>query len=250
MLFNFDMDKPLTLTRVTKSYSAISVLDGVDLTLKSGEFIGLVGVNGAGKTTLIKGVLDLNRIDSGEIQLFGMSHLLPQSRFNLAYLPERFSPPPYLNGNDYLRYISRLYGVNLSSDQINDVLQALELEPTALSRNVRTFSKGMVQKLGLSACILSGKQLLVLDEPMSGLDPQARTCLKNCFQQLKQAGRSIFMSTHMLADVASVCDRMMVLHKGRLCYTGTPDAFIEQYGEQDLDRAFVACISQDDVVTY
>jgi len=240
------MNKPLTLTNVTKSYSAISVLDGVDLTLEPGEFIGLVGVNGAGKTTLIKGILDLNRIDSGEIHLFGLSHVLPQSRMNIAYLPERFSPPPYLNGNDYLRYMSRLHEVAWDSQQINEVLQALELDPAGLCRNVRTFSKGMIQKLGLSACILSGKQLLILDEPMSGLDPQARTCLKNCFHQLKQAGRSVFMSTHMLADVASVCDRMMVLHQGRLCYVGTPEGFIEQYGEKDLDRAFVACISQDE----
>lgn len=237
------MNKPLALTNVTKSYSAISVLDGLDLTLEPGEFIGLVGVNGAGKTTLIKGLLDLNCIDSGEIRLFGLSHLLPQSRFNITYLPERFSPPPYLNGHDYLRYMSRLHEVPLDSQQINEVLQDLELESAALRRNVRTFSKGMVQKLGLSACILSAKPLLILDEPMSGLDPQARTCLKNCFQQLKQAGRSIFMSTHMLADVATVCDRMVVLHKGRLSYVGTPEAFIEQYGEQDLDRAFVACIS-------
>ena len=107
---------------------------------------------------------------------------------------------------------------------------------------VRTFSKGMTHKLGLAACLLSGRELLVLDEPTSGLDHKARALLKNRLQAAHAAGRTVFFTSHALADVDVLCDRMAVLHQGRIRYVGSPAGLRERHGEPTLERAFLACL--------
>ncbi len=158
----------LRLQAVTKRYGLQPALDRVDLAVERGEFFGLVGLNGAGKTTLIKGLLDFCDLDGGIAEIFGISHLRTESRRGLAFLPERFTPPYFLTGRDFLRYMLRLHGVPFSPPRVAQVLAELDLEPAALQKPVRDFSKGMSQKLGLAACLLSDRDLLVLDEPMSG----------------------------------------------------------------------------------
>ncbi|MCP4048916.1 MAG: ABC transporter ATP-binding protein, partial [Gammaproteobacteria bacterium] len=166
------MSEPvLQFERVSKSFGTQSVLDGLRLVIDPGEFFALVGVNGAGKTTLIKSLLDFTAIESGAITVFGTSHTLTKARERLVFLPERFIPPYFLKGRDFLTYMSRLHGVVFGPGEVEKVLMALDLEFTALDKPVREFSKGMAQKLGLAACLLSGKELMILDEPMSGLDP-------------------------------------------------------------------------------
>ena len=107
---------------------------------------------------------------------------------------------------------------------------------------VRAYSKGMTQKLGLAACFLSRKDLYILDEPTSGLDPRARALLKSQLRELKRQGRSVFFTSHALADVAEICDRMAVLHSGSVCFAGTPRALCEEYAGADLEQAFLRCI--------
>jgi len=122
------------------------------------------------------------------------------------------------------------------------MLRAFDLDLAALSLPVRAYSKGMTQKLGLSACLLSRKDLYILDEPTSGLDPKARALFKSQLREMKQQARTVFFTSHALADVAEVCDRMAVMHAGTLRFAGTPAALCEQYAGADLDQAFLHCI--------
>jgi ABC-2 type transport system ATP-binding protein len=227
---------------VVKRYGAQSVLDDVSLSVGAGEFVGLVGVNGAGKTTLIKSLLDFGTVDSGSISIFGVAHTRPESRARLAYLPERFLPPHYLNGREFLRYMANLHGVDYNEARVERMFQTLDLDKTALVKPVRQFSKGMAQKLGLAACFLSDKELLVLDEPMSGLDPKARALLKAHLLELKAQGRTLFFSTHMLGDVEQLCDRIAILHRGKLRFSGSPSECCVKFSAATLEQAYMACI--------
>ena len=227
---------------VSKAYGRRLVLDSLELTVAAGEFFALVGLNGVGKTTLIKTLLDLCDIDEGSISIFNVAHRRPEARRRLAFLPEHFTPPYFLTGRDFLRYCAGLYGKAYSEFRVGALMSALDLEGAALQRPVREFSKGMAQKIGLVACLLSGKELLVLDEPMSGLDPKARAMASAHFLGLKKAGSTLFFSTHLLGDVEALCDRMGVLHEGRLCFVGTPQECCRQYKASNLEAAFLKSI--------
>lgn len=226
-----------------KSYAGAQVLRGLDLAVPAGRTFGLVGMNGAGKTTLIKCLLDFCDVDAGEVRIFGIPGRETQARARLAFLPERFVPPYYLTGEDFLRYMAKLYGREYAAVQAAQALADLDLESAALRKPVRAFSKGMTQKLGLAACLLSQRELLVLDEPTSGLDPKARALLKRRLQDARAQGRTIFFTSHALADVEELCDEMAVLHGGELRFGGTPAALREKFGAGTLEQAYLACIA-------
>jgi ABC-2 type transport system ATP-binding protein len=211
--------------------------------VERGEFFGLVGVNGAGKTTCIKGLLDFTNIDAGSVEIFGVPHTETRAREPLAFLPERFLPPYYLSGRDFLDYMARLHGRIASDEERRDMCGRLDLDTDALAKSVRDYSKGMAQKLGLAACFLSGKELFVLDEPMSGLDPKARILVKRHLQSYRSEGRSIFVSTHMLSDVEALCDRMGILHAGKLRFVGSPEECRRTFSSETLEEAYLNCIS-------
>ena len=230
-------------TGVCKRFDDQLALDGLDLRVATGEFFGLVGGNGAGKTTLIKCILDFCHMESGTIHIFGLEHHVVQARAALAYLPERFSPPHFLTGREFLRYMAKFYDNTWDNAAAEALSRGLDMQPTALDKPVHALSKGMAQKLGLAASLLSDKALLLLDEPMSGLDPQARILLKRRLIHLKQShGTTVFFNTHLLADVAEICDRMGILHHGRLRFVGTPAACLAQYGGTTLEEAYLHCI--------
>lgn len=232
----------LSFDKVVKSYKKDVVLDGIDLSVNKGEFVALVGVNGAGKTTLMKSLLDFCEFDSGTIKIFGVDHHDPDARSRLSFLPELFLPPYYLTGRDFINYMSRLHGVELDDEKISAMFNMLDLGMDVMVKTVNEFSKGMAQKLGLAACFLSGKDLYVLDEPMSGLDPKARAQLKKYFLHMKSHGLTLFFSTHMLADVETLCDRIAILHHGRLRFLGSPAQCCEQFGADNLEQAYLKCI--------
>jgi ABC-2 type transport system ATP-binding protein len=235
----------LRFAQVVKTYAGVAVLSDISLEVRRGEFFGLVGVNGAGKTTLIKCLLDFCDTDAGAIDIFGMSHRETASRARLAYLPERFNPPFFLTGRDFVRHMLALYRAPYDEGRVAKLFGALDLELTALERPARTYSKGMTQKLGLAACLLSQKDLYVLDEPAGGLDPKARAMLKSELKALRAAGRTVFFTSHALNDVAELCDRVAVLHEGRLRFAGTPPDLISRHGSGDLEQAFLACIAAE-----
>lgn len=233
----------IRISSVAKRYARLQVLDGMDLDIRRGEFFGLVGVNGAGKTTCIKCLLDFTSIDSGGFEIFGTHHRETRARERLAFLPERFLPPYYLSGRDFLDYMGRLHGCIAGEEARREMCAKLDLDPEALAKPVREYSKGMAQKLGLVACFLSGKDLFVLDEPMSGLDPKARLLVKRHLQACRSEGRTIFFSTHMLSDVDELCDRMGILHAGKLRFVGSPLECRNTYSSGTLEEAYLNCIS-------
>src|SRR5208282_5734041 len=232
----------LRFSKVSKKYNQTPVLREVTLEVAAGEFFGLVGVNGAGKTTLLKCLLDLCTPDNGAIEIFGISHRLSVARSRMAFLPERFVPPYYLTGEDFIRYVLALQSAPYDPVMIERLLQSLDLDRAALRMPVRAYSKGMTQKLGLAASFLAQKELYVLDEPTSGLDPKARALLKTQLHDLKQQARTLFLTSHALADIAEICDRMAVLHAGRVRFVGTPAELCGRYTSIDLEQAFLRCI--------
>lgn len=236
-------DAALHFEKVAKSFGDVAALSDFTLEVERGEFFGLVGVNGAGKTTLIKCLLDFCETDGGAIEIFGVAHRITAARARVAFLPERFNPPHYLTGRDFLQYMLKLYRRPYDDVQVAHMFGALDLELSALDHAARTYSKGMTQKLGLAACLLSGKDLYVLDEPTGGLDPKARALLKSALRELRRAGRTVFFTSHALADVAEMCDRLAVLHAGRLRFAGTPRDLVGRFGAADLEEAFLACIA-------
>jgi len=234
----------LNCQQIVKHFASKVVLDKVDLEVREGEFFGLVGMNGSGKSTLIKGILDLSSIDSGSIYIHNLSHRKVMSRKKVAYLPDRFSPPAHLRGQDFIQYMLRLHGSDCDQQQIDKVLDGLELDKTVMQESVNKLSKGMTQKLGLASCLLSAKTLLILDEPMSGLDPRARVLFKKQLKLLKQQGVTVFFSSHVLADVEEMADTMAVLHNSKIYYSGTPEDFKQQYSGVNVEQAFMNCIEQ------
>jgi len=234
----------LRCARVRKRHGPAVALDDFSLTVAPSQTFGLVGMNGAGKTTLLKCLLDFSEPDGGEIEIFGVSSRLTRARSRLAFLPERFNPPFYLTGGDFLRYMLQLQDVVYRGEDAERMFVALDLDLSALAKPVRAFSKGMTQKLGLAACLLSGKDLYILDEPTSGLDPKARALLKAQLRAARDAGKTVFFTSHALADVDELCDQMAVIHQGRLRFAGTPNELRERHVAASLEQAFLACIEQ------
>ena len=237
------MSEPLVRFRgVSKSFGRAEVLRGIDLDIRPGSCVGLTGVNGAGKTTLIKCLLDFCELDSGAIEVYGVEHRRPQARSHLAFLPERFTAPYFLTGREFIAMMLELFGRPHEEQAVRGMFAALDLDNSALDKSVRDYSKGMTQKLGLAACFLSGRELYVLDEPMGGLDPLARTRARELLLRLKTEGRTLFLTSHSLAEVEEVCDQITILHNGTLAYAGTPRGLRDSYKESSLERAFLKCI--------
>ncbi len=234
---------PLSVTGIHKKYGDHVVLDDVSLELNAGEIFGLIGLNGVGKTTLIKIMLDLAKADAGTIHLSGEASTDVSSRRHISYLPEKFQPSRYLRGFEYLSLSLSYYGKKLDRAEAEAMAIALDLDPKALARKVGSYSKGMGQKLGLVGAFLIDQPFLVLDEPMSGLDPRARIHLKQMMLKMKAAGKTLFFSSHILADLDEICDRVGVIHATKLSYIGTPSGMRESYKETSLEKAFLRAIN-------
>jgi len=235
----------LHVAALAKRYGTFDALVGVDLEVAAGEAFGLVGANGAGKTTLIKCILDLTAYDSGAVEIFGVASRKPASRRRLAYLPERFNPPHYLRAREFLAMMLELAGARYEGSHVQGICEQLELEPGALEQPVRSLSKGMTQKLGLAAALVVPRELYVLDEPMSGLDPAARVAVKSVLHRLAAEGRTLFFTSHVLADVEELCASIAVLERGRVRWRGTPAGLCQRYADANLEQAFLRCIRDE-----
>jgi ABC-type multidrug transport system ATPase subunit len=232
----------ISFGNVSKSFAGVPVLRQVSFELAAGQSLGLAGENGAGKTTLLKCMLDFCSIDDGRILVHGMASGRPEARRQLAYLPERFVPPWYLTGHEFIRFMLELARTECAEQDIGAMLSGLGLPKASLDRPVRTYSKGMTQMLGLAACFLTGRELYVLDEPMSGLDPGARARVKDILRSLRASGRTLLFTSHSLADVEEICDHMVVLHRGAVAFHGSPQELCERHGQASLERAFLKCL--------
>ncbi len=247
---------PLSLHGIGKRFGTQIALRDASLALEPGEIFGLIGLNGAGKTTMIKIILDLLRADAvhgddtadstvGTVQLFGHPSSNPKAREGLAYLPEKFQPSRYLKGMEYLSLSCSYYGLTLDRDQARALAAALDLDPKKLDALVKTYSKGMGQKLGLIGAMLCERPLLLLDEPMSGLDPSARIKLKRALLAQRDAGKTVFFSSHILSDIDEICDRIGVIHQGNMLFVGTPGEFKSRFPAPTLEQSFLRAIGEE-----
>jgi len=212
------------LTKAYRGHLGIGrslALDGLDLTVEPGQVFGLLGPNGAGKTTTLKLILGLLRADRGEVRLFGHPASDPAVRSRLGYLPENPYFYEYLTAEEFLDFYGRLQGMSRAARRVRvkAMLERVGLGNRA-STALRKFSKGMVQRLGVAQAIQHDPELVILDEPMSGLDPIGRREVRDLILELRRAGRTVFFSSHILQDAEMICDRVAILDRGRLRSTG------------------------------
>jgi len=218
----------LRLTDLTKTYrdpmtlKTFTAVDGVTLSLSRGEVFGLLGPNGAGKTTTIKLILGLAQPTRGSVLLDGRDPREPAARRRLGYLPESPSFYDHLNATEFLALVGDLFGIDPAVRRRRGaaLLERLGLTPHA-RKPLRQFSKGMTQRLGLAQALLNEPSLLVLDEPMSGLDPIGRAEVKRILREERARGATVLLSSHVLAETEALCDRVAILSGGRLLEAGT-----------------------------
>jgi ABC-2 type transport system ATP-binding protein len=233
---------PLVLKDISVAYADVTVVEEIDLEVRSGEIFGLMGLNGAGKTTIIKTVLGLRQQKCGTISIYGQENTSAQSKSRLAYLPEKFEPPWFLTGMEFMKFSLSLYKRPFDREEVIEAAQKLALDTQALERRMHTYSKGMRQKLGLLGTLLTKCSLFILDEPMSGLDPKARALVKRMVTEMRSLERTIFLSSHILADMDEICDRVAILHEGKIRYVGTPDELKRRTNKGYLEQAYLEFI--------
>ncbi len=234
----------LSLHDVSVGYDGKSVASKISFDVHQGEIFGFIGLNGEGKTTLIKTILGLREVLSGNISVLGQPVYDLEAKKNVAYLPEKFMPSWFMKGEEFIKFSLSLYGKSVSDEDIKSMAQLLSLDEASLSKRVQTYSKGMGQKLGLIATILTGASLLILDEPMSGLDPLARARVKKALQDTKDKGQTVFLSSHILSDLDELCDRIAILDSGKIKYLGSPKELKEKLNETSLEKAFLTVIER------
>jgi len=236
--------EPLSILRldsVVKTYrdpmtlKPFTAVDGVSLTLERGEIFGLLGPNGAGKTSTIKMILGLTRPTRGVIRIEGRDPWDPDARRKLGYLPENPCFYDYLSAMEYLELVGSLFGIRSETRRARAeaLLQRLGLSAHA-RKPLRKFSKGMTQRLGVAQALLNEPNFLVLDEPMSGLDPIGRSDVKQLLREERDRGTTILMSSHVLAETESLCDRVAILHEGRLIEVGTMKGLLSSVVEWEI----------------
>ncbi len=211
----------LSLQGASLRSRAVEAVKGVTLSVRRGEIFGFLGPNGAGKTTTIKMLTGLIAPTGGEAFLFGKRVPSPQARERLGFLPENPYVYPYLTPREFVELCGRLSGMRGASlrARAGEVLAQVKIAHAA-DRQVRALSKGMLQRVGLAAALVSDPEMLILDEPMSGLDPVGRKEVKDLMFLERDRGRTIFFSTHILSDVEAMCDRVAILREGKVVESG------------------------------
>ncbi len=197
----------------------VEALKDISLSVKENEIFGFLGPNGAGKTTALKIITGLIKPTKGAVLVFDAPVSSVLVREKIGFLPEHPSYYGHLTGFEVLDFACGLFGIASSKEKIHALLGRIGLWEKAKVR-VSEYSKGMIQRLGIAQALVNDPELVILDEPLSGLDPLGRKELKDIIVSLKDEGKTVFFSTHILADVERICDRVGILHKGRLLKVG------------------------------
>jgi len=234
----------LSFTNLSYRVSGRTILENLNLSVPVGSYFAIVDINGAGKSTLIKLALDLIRPNQGsQISIFNNINREPRCRESLAFLPEKFDTKKDASARHYLQFVASTYDIPLDKKRVMLFAQKLDFAADRFESKVASYSKGMVQKLGLISCFMLDRDLLILDEPLSGLDPSARYNFKQLLRDEKPKNRTIFYSTHLLADAEDICDQFGILHNGEMKFVGTPGECMEKYQAKTLELAYMNCIS-------
>jgi ABC-2 type transport system ATP-binding protein len=209
----------IKISKLKKSFGKLSALNGIDLEVPQGEVFGFIGPNGAGKSTTIRILLGLLRKNSGEIKLLSGDPWKDSVELHkrLAYVPSDVSLWPNLTGGEVIDLLGRLRG-SYSLERRAELLERFDLDP---SKKCRTYSKGNRQKVALISAFVSDVELLILDEPTAGLDPLMETIFQQCVREAKSQGKTVFLSSHILAEVETLCDRISIIKEGQIVEHGT-----------------------------
>lgn len=210
----------------------VEAVRGVSFNVDAGQIFGFLGPNGAGKTTTIKVLTGLMSPTRGSVQLFGMPSHQPKARRRLGFLPENPYIYPYLTPREFIEMCARLSGLSGSGAraQTSEVLARTGIDYA--DRPVRRLSKGMLQRVGLAAALVADPELLILDEPMSGLDPIGRKDVRDLIVEERRRGRTVMFSTHILGDVEALCDHVVIMRQGRVVVRGELDALLKSEVER------------------
>ena len=219
------------LTKVYRDFwgrQKVRALKALDLTIRQGEVFGLLGPNGSGKTTTIKLLLGLLFPTSGEIHMLGKPATDVSKNAKIGYLPEESYLYRFLNAEETLDFYGRLFRMSgaVRRQRVAQLISMVGLE-SARKRQLREYSKGMARRIGLAQALINDPELILLDEPTSGLDPIGTRNMKDLILDLKRQGKTIIMSSHLLADVQDVCDRIGILHQGELKELGRVDDLLK-----------------------
>jgi ABC-2 type transport system ATP-binding protein len=207
----------------------VHILNGVDFALQAGTITAFLGGNGAGKTTTLKCVLSLLRPDSGEILFFGNEPLSNKVKSRIAFLPERTFFYEYLTGLEFLQFYGDLSGKYTRAEVKRRALEIIDrvgLLP-AKDKLLRLYSKGMLQKIGLAQALIHDPELVILDEPMSGLDPDGRVAVSEIIEETAKRGAAVFFSSHLIHDAEKLCDRVVMLKDGKTLFEGDLQKLLE-----------------------
>ncbi len=224
-------------------------LTGLDLEVNAGEVFGFLGPNGAGKTTTMNVLLGFVPPTSGAAYLFGIDVRQPIARQRIGYLPEMTYYYKFLTAEELLRFYAKIFGLSRAEadKRIDQLLKLVELE-SARKRPIKSYSKGMQQRVGLAQALINNPDLLILDEPTSGLDPLGRMKVREIIERLKNEGKTVFFSSHELGEVETVCDRVAIIHQGELKTVGRVHEIMANY--PTLEKAFLKIVGyQSELVT-
>jgi ABC-2 type transport system ATP-binding protein len=240
------------LANVSKSYSDVTAVDHLDLEVKRGEIIGLLGPNGSGKSTTLKMILGLVKADSGSIDVLGInvSDDPMAVKKHLGYVPEAPRVYEFLTGLEFLDFAGDIYGMKLDEKKkrIDEFLKALNLEGRERDM-ISAYSEGMKQKVIIISAIMHKPELLIMDEPITSLDPKSARIVKDLLRRLASQGVTTIMSTHVLEIAQAMCDRIAIMHDGQLLALGTMDELrrMAKLPESGLEDVFLKLTGTGDV---
>lgn len=248
------MNYIIEIENLTKDYEVgfwkkkkVRALDDLSLKVESGQIFGFLGGNGAGKTTTIKILMSLLFASSGTARILGRDISDVKMHASIGYCPENPYFYDYLTARELMNYFGELFGIDQAQRKrkTEELLTKVGLDEKDWNKQLRKFSKGMLQRVGLAQSLINEPEIVFLDEPMSGLDPIGRREIRELIADLREKGTTVFMSTHILSDIEALCDRVAIMRKGKLSATGNLDELLTQSGEMQSFEINVKGASAD-----
>jgi ABC-2 type transport system ATP-binding protein len=250
------MSAVVEIENLTKDYEVgfwrkrkVRALDGLSLSVEGGEIFGFLGANGAGKTTTLKLLMRLIYPTEGRARILGHDINDVRMHARIGYLPENPYFYDYLTARELLEYFAELFGYGTTERRRRaaDLLASVRLEEKSWDKQLRKFSKGMLQRVGLAQAIINDPEIIFLDEPMSGLDPVGRREVRDLIASLRARGKTVFMCSHILSDIEVLCDRVAIMRRGRLAETGRLEELRQRAGESGRVEILAAGANADSI---
>jgi ABC-2 type transport system ATP-binding protein len=247
------MNPVVEITSLTKDYEVgfvrkrqVRALDGLSLTVNQGEIFGFLGANGAGKTTTLKLLMRLIFPTSGSARILGRDIADISMHSRIGYLPENPYFYDYLSAREFLDFCGQIFGFSKSDRdrRATELLRRVQLDESKWNLQLRKFSKGMLQRVGLAQALINDPEVVFLDEPMSGLDPIGRREVRDLIAALRLEGKTVFMCSHILSDIEVLCDRVAILKRGRLAQVGNLDELRQQTPDRNLVEVIVSGVDE------